>query len=403
MRKSFITIGDLLKKPCFRGAKVIAGTSGLNRKVRWAHILEVTEVSALIDGEELILTTGVGWANTPKKGIQFLHQLIHGGATGLCIELYTCIPSLPEEMISLAEAANFPIIVFEEQVRFIDITKEVYEFIHFPSPEQYISICLEKLWNEIITYDEVENYLSEKLAFYSPLTGIPSVMITDKPEEDNVKQIQHHAKKQGIEIISVFIQDIPGTLIVWFDRLVNHLKLKKRIMYSLKQLPNIQSYTLVFGKTFNSFQEITSSFTSLKTAIGITKTFRKTGFIFYDELHVEKLVYSSLQSGILTIWIDEYLRPVILYDQENDTNLLETLYVLLKCKGNKKETAEQLFIVRQTLYHRLSKLEELLGYDFLNEEKQAILEVAARGALLQREQTKTFPIQKDQSTTIMGL
>ena len=40
------------------------------------------------------------------------------------------------------------------------------------------------------------------------------------------------------------------------------------------------------------------------------------------------------------------------------------------CNGSKKETAEQLYVVRQTLYHRLEKLEELLGTDFMASPKR---------------------------------
>lgn len=41
----------------------------------------------------------------------------------------------------------------------------------------------------------------------------------------------------------------------------------------------------------------------------------------------------------------------------------------------KKDTAERLFIVRQTLYHRLEKIEQLLGSDFMQTEKRLALEL----------------------------
>src|SRR5699024_4537691 len=74
--------------------------------------------------------------------------------------------------------------------------------------------------------------------------------------------------------------------------------------------------------------------------------------------------------------VTDYLGPLIAYDQEKNTDLLQTLEVFLANFGAKKETAEQLFIVRQTLYHRLEKITEILGADFLKREKRIMIEFA---------------------------
>src|SRR5690606_38986135 len=70
----------------------------------------------------------------------------------------------------------------------------------------------------------------------------------------------------------------------------------------------------------------------------------------------------------------EYLEPVIAYDKKNNGKLMETLKTYLSCNGSKQETANRLFIVRQTLYHRIQKLEKLLGADFMNHEKRLAIE-----------------------------
>ncbi|MDY0395840.1 helix-turn-helix domain-containing protein [Virgibacillus halophilus] len=44
----------------------------------------------------------------------------------------------------------------------------------------------------------------------------------------------------------------------------------------------------------------------------------------------------------------------------------------------KKETAEKLFIVRQTLYHRLKKIGELIGSDFMKPDNRLALEMAIK-------------------------
>ena len=63
------------------------------------------------------------------------------------------------------------------------------------------------------------------------------------------------------------------------------------------------------------------------------------------------------------------------YDSKHNSNLLQTLDIYFQCNGLKKEMAEKLFIVRQTLYHRLEKIEQIIGSDFLNYENRLCLEI----------------------------
>ena len=72
----------------------------------------------------------------------------------------------------------------------------------------------------------------------------------------------------------------------------------------------------------------------------------------------------------------DYLRPVIEYDQKHGGEMMKTLKVFLACNGSKQETAAKLYIVRQTLYNRLEKLEEMLGSDFMLPEKRLAIEFA---------------------------
>ncbi|MEO2207592.1 helix-turn-helix domain-containing protein [Paenibacillus pabuli] len=82
------------------------------------------------------------------------------------------------------------------------------------------------------------------------------------------------------------------------------------------------------------------------------------------------------QSGNLEDFIEEYLGPVIRHDAERGGQLLSTLkqYLVLCC--SKQETATALFIVRQTLYHRLDKIEALLGEDYILPEKRIATQLA---------------------------
>ncbi|MBD1382487.1 PucR family transcriptional regulator [Metabacillus arenae] len=100
----------------------------------------------------------------------------------------------------------------------------------------------------------------------------------------------------------------------------------------------------------------------------------QTESYFYDDLHIFRLISLLNRHLDLKEIVLEYLEPVIIYDNKYNGKLLETLKTYLSCNGSKQETADRLHIVRQTLYHRLQKLETLLGHDFMNHEKRLAIE-----------------------------
>ena len=60
---------------------------------------------------------------------------------------------------------------------------------------------------------------------------------------------------------------------------------------------------------------------------------------------------------------EEILAPLIDYDRNHSSELLQTLSCFCKCNGRINETARNMHLHRQSLLYRLEKLEELLGMD----------------------------------------
>jgi purine catabolism regulator len=60
---------------------------------------------------------------------------------------------------------------------------------------------------------------------------------------------------------------------------------------------------------------------------------------------------------------DERLGPLLDLPGERGRDLLDTLEVYLHSGGRKTEAAAELEIERQSLYHRLSRIEEVLDVD----------------------------------------
>ncbi|MGX9134436.1 PucR family transcriptional regulator [Rummeliibacillus sp. JY-2-4R] len=125
-----------------------------------------------------------------------------------------------------------------------------------------------------------------------------------------------------------------------------------------------EGYQFAVGKIVSCIAEISKSY---QTALDTLYICRKisTSSYFYDDLHLFHLIYKLQMQVNLQEVVNDYLQPIVMYDKQHNGRLMETLKVYLQTNGSKQETANQLFIVRQTLYHRLKKLESILGNDFM--------------------------------------
>jgi purine catabolism regulator len=141
-----LTVHDALERPLFRRARVIAGKNGLHRRIRWVHILEITNFDTLIHGEEMILSTGIGFKSGKENFTTYLQKLIDLHVSCLCLEIGNYVESIPEDAIRLANEHNFPLIIFPETVLFVDITQDLHPLIinrHYKMMQKLESVSRE--------------------------------------------------------------------------------------------------------------------------------------------------------------------------------------------------------------------------------------------------------------------
>jgi purine catabolism regulator len=507
-------VKDILFRDQFDRTKVIAGLEGLTRQVKWVHVVEVLNIKKLLNGNELILSTGVVWKDDPSLLTDFLQQLIDCGAAGLCIEIGTYTSSIPKEAIDLANRHHFPIILFLEEVQFVNITQDIHvqlinqhyqmiqdleeysqklnqkllciensdemlklmyeytglhimmntthdETIFLPESSEEIERAineyivndpqsrflvkqplqvLEQQFGEIIIFsNEREINEFDQLILDRTTTAIAQLFLrelyveekrrTEKNEWINkwldggysekatLDNLIYHEGDMCIQGGTVLICKVTNqttnsdlTYLILFLRSVFeqqgfHLITTERQGYMVYILLNKRStetwkqrlknginkvlYTDFFKKhtcKFSSFavgqynrslNKIGRSYETAVETIKLQKN-RELDRIchYYEDLHMYRVISLFKTNENLHEMMMEYLYPVIEYDRKYNGKLLQTLKAYLACSGSKKETAKQLFVVRQTLYYRIEKLERLLGKDFIgNAEKRLAIEL----------------------------
>lgn len=520
--KSYFTVNDLLERKHFEKINVIAGKEGLHRQVKWVHVVEVTNIRKLLNGNELILSTGVAWRNNDELFVSLLEQLIDADAAGLCIEIGTYTNSIPSQVINLANKFQFPIILFLEEVPFVEITQDIHTLLinhqyQIISDLESYSQALNKKLLTIEHYIEILKFIHqylkvqvmitfsnreveyfpelderEKVEFVTAIEGMNEPTLTNTERTfsfastpihllgDNYAELTIIAKEGVLSEFELLILDRTATALAqlllremyveekrrveeteWISRWLNgeqnadsineylrfhspktkpkgavvcfckhdsfaqysnldltYFKLyfrtileqqgfylfaiekqnaiifiilnernptnwKKRLLEAIDRLlkselkigRNLSDLLIGVGKFVEELTNIHISYqTSLETIRIQERLSNVQKSFFYDDLHIFRLISLLNRHVDLHMHAMEYLQPVIDYDKKYNGKLLETLKTLLACNGSKQETAKRLFIVRQTLYHRIQKLEKLLGPDFMEHEKRLAIE-----------------------------
>ena len=116
--------------------------------------------------------------------------------------------------------------------------------------------------------------------------------------------------------------------------------------------------------------DLKNSFLQAQTAINISV--RQKRIVFEEDLKLE-LLYYELSNECISTFLSRTIKPIL-----EDEELLETLDVYFNDDGSLQEIADKLFIHKNTLKYRLSKIESLLSIQMSNRAHLAEIYTAYR-------------------------
>ncbi|MDZ5444040.1 PucR family transcriptional regulator [Micromonospora sp. 4G57] len=128
----FPTVREVLAlDPVRHGApRLVAGEQGLDQPVRWVHVTEVPDIATLLNGRELVLTTGIGLPADDAGLRAFIGDLADVGVSGLVVELgRRYVSGVPRVMAAAAERRGLPLVELRRATPFVRITEAVHALI----------------------------------------------------------------------------------------------------------------------------------------------------------------------------------------------------------------------------------------------------------------------------------
>ncbi|MGW0083914.1 PucR family transcriptional regulator [Streptomyces sp. NPDC003393] len=105
--------------------EVVAGAGQLDRPVRWVHVAEAADVGVMLNGGEMVLTTGVLLAGDEEKQAEYIRSMHRAEAAAVVLGLGRAFPRPPDVMRRAAERCGLPLVVLHRPFPFAELTEEV--------------------------------------------------------------------------------------------------------------------------------------------------------------------------------------------------------------------------------------------------------------------------------------
>ena len=119
-----ITVGELIAVPSL-GTRIVAGHSGLDRRITWAHVCELPDPWLWMGEGELLLTTGIGVPAGAADQVSYVAALAEAGVVGIAIGAQMRSPDLHPEMSAKAHELGLPLLLTRSEVPFVALARAV--------------------------------------------------------------------------------------------------------------------------------------------------------------------------------------------------------------------------------------------------------------------------------------
>lgn len=378
-----VELERLIKKAAGKDLELIAGKNGLNHMVSWVHMVETVDATTFLEGNEVAVMTGIGLANDDDF-MTLIKALTDHNAAAIIVNVGPYISEIPKSVLDYCEAHDFPIFSVPWRVHLAEIIRIfTYAITKSDQEQQELSNAFknaiffpkqEELYIIPLSHNNFSSSWSYSVVCVRVISEAAAAERAERLANSAVSHMKYNFDKFCIfayqdDIIAVVGDYDTTTLHAFSDELLGFLK---------NLLSSIEKIYYGVGKITKSVRCIYKSYNQARA---IMKMHQKGIFTdentFYDELGIYKLLMNIDDQEILYEYYKKELGPLETYDSNNGTDLYDTLKsFLLKYNGSIKETADALFVHRNTVNYKLNKVSEILNCDLTELSTRTRLSVA---------------------------
>lgn len=395
-----LRVKDIVKIWNNGAASLVAGQEGLMRRIEVFDMMEQPNIKPWLREHLLLITTGYVIRNDKEALLNLIRDMNEVNASALAIKT-RFFEDFPKEALQLADELKLPLFFLDNNAGFVELVFPVMTAI----VESRSSIELDTryqigkenkseldnrlffdLINRKITQPEEAEYRTASLQWPSePVRMIALSLETEKnsfllemKKEQQTKAISRILEKNYIRNAVICSKEMCFALMgisindTLLDTIVNDM-IQKTVEI------NNCACSAIISNPLSDYLKLADTYQKLKEGFHI-RMIRKQQWqcIFLDELQYDRIMLHISEDTEVHQFIRCKLGPLVEYDRAHDTQLLETLEALIQNHNSRKLAAESLFLHRNTMVHRINKIEEVLHCSLDDTEIMEQLEFAIK-------------------------
>lgn len=109
--------------------EIVVGGPALDARVRWVHVSDSAGVARLLDGGELLLSTGSAWPEDDDELRAFVDALADAGLSCLTLELGGRYTQTPPAVLAAARTRGLALVALHRETKFVTVTEAIHRRI----------------------------------------------------------------------------------------------------------------------------------------------------------------------------------------------------------------------------------------------------------------------------------
>lgn len=355
----YVSCYELMNIPSFKNIQLVAGESGLDRKVSWVYVLQTSSLKNWIYGGEIMFVVN------NKNIYNILEEAVSYGISAVVVLKNEQNESLlNEEIIDFANKENLPLFEMDYNIKILDITRDISTFIlHSHEKVDYINYFFYNiLLSEKLSKKDIEDFKLNFRLLKEDVCFVSTIQSKDNSILNNIHvSLQMYLDVMDVRFVTMVLNNSIVVMTFTVPNLIN--KAKKILKSSFNMLNEKYSDILYMGigKTCATMYDIKYSYK--KSIKSISLCTNECKIIDYDELGFSRILLNAIHEEDLKEYANFILGKIKEYDDKNNTSFLQTMEAYILCNGNINKASSQLYIHRNTCIYRMAKIKELFHLD----------------------------------------
>lgn len=376
-----------VKEKCNDEIELVAGEGGLENVVRWMHMVEGVEISHFLEGNEVAFTTGIALKDKDEL-FELIKDAYSRGASGIVINIGPYIDGIPQEIIDFCNQNSFTLFQMPWHAHMAHIMKFFAEEITLSDKRNMELISAVK--NAVYFSGNYDLYVPalERYGYRIEWSYCMAVCECTDREGNDADEATLESIKTAIENSMAMLMQgaivfrMENQIVMFFGN-TDEKKIESAVNAAIRSLPSslagkVRMYTGI-GRNTKSMRCINKTFNiASKVARLQKKRMVSEDAVSYHNLGISRLFLTMDDIEIMREFYGEVLEPLVKYDELNHTDFVGFLRSYFTHGGSVRETAEGMYLHRNSINYKLRKIEEILNCNFSDINTKAQLLIALK-------------------------